>query len=265
MQALTGGRFQLGIARSSPQQWANLGLPAPTNAALADHAALLRRLWSGETIDHSGPAGRFPHLRLGERDPNPPPLMLAAIGPKTIELAGRHFDGVVLHPFLTLQAVSRSAEIARRAAKDAGRDPQQFRVIATVVVAPDFTVAERLLTVEARAVTYFSIPDVGGAILRVNEWDPTPVQRLLADPNLAGLEFQRVPHAEFMARISKAAPLIPGTWATEGAAVGDARQCAARLRAYRDAGADELLLHGATAERLQAVLQHYSEIKSRFE
>jgi alkanesulfonate monooxygenase SsuD/methylene tetrahydromethanopterin reductase-like flavin-dependent oxidoreductase (luciferase family) len=33
MQTLTGGRFRLGIARSSPQQWANLGLEPPSNAA----------------------------------------------------------------------------------------------------------------------------------------------------------------------------------------------------------------------------------------
>ena len=36
------------------------------------------------------------------------PLLLAAVGPKTLALGGRFFDGVILHPFLTPDAVRRS-------------------------------------------------------------------------------------------------------------------------------------------------------------
>jgi probable F420-dependent oxidoreductase len=218
----------------------------------------MRRLWAGETIDYQGPAGRYPNICLGVTEPTPPPLLLAAIGPKTLALAGRHFDGAVLHPFLTVEGVARSVKIVRQGAAEAGRDPARLSIVATVVVAPELSREERLLAVEARAVTYFSIPDVAGAILRMNGWDAAPVEALLANPQLAGLEFQRVPHAEFIERISKVASQIPRAWASEGAAVGTARQCAERLRAYRDAGVDELLLHGTTADRLTDVLCEYS-------
>ena len=39
--------------------------------------------------------------------------------------------------------------------------------------------------------------------------------------------------------------LLPAQWIEEGAAVGTAASCADQLMAYLDAGADEILLHGA--------------------
>ena len=111
---------------------------------------------------YDGPAGRYPILKLGDLpDAQPPPLVFAAIGPKSLQLAGAHFDGVLLHPFLTAEAVARSATVAREAAAAAGRDPAAVRVCATVVVAPDLTPDEEEAVVGGRAVTYFQIPSFG--------------------------------------------------------------------------------------------------------
>jgi alkanesulfonate monooxygenase SsuD/methylene tetrahydromethanopterin reductase-like flavin-dependent oxidoreductase (luciferase family) len=43
----------------------------------------------------------------------------------------------------------------------------------------------------------------------------------------------------------------------EGAAVGSVAHCAARLHEYRQAGADEILIHGTTPERLESVVEAY--------
>src|SRR6202161_1079179 len=112
LQALTGGRFRLGLGRSAAWRWTAYGVPRPTLAAPAGIPRILRRLWDGETVDYDGPLGRFPRLRLPVVLPAaPPPLLLAAIGPKTIALAGRCYDGVILHPLLTPEAVRRSTGI----------------------------------------------------------------------------------------------------------------------------------------------------------
>lgn len=262
MQALSGNRFMLGIARSSPAQWRALGLPPPTLAALADHADILRALWNGDRVEYAGAAGSYPDLRLPDAGSYaPPPLLLAAIGPKMLELAGRAFDGVVLHPFLTPEAVGRSARTARAACAAAGRDPAAFKVHAAVVAAPDFSTEERLLAVEGRAVTYFSIPDVGRQIIAANGWDEAPMHALLSDPDLANLEFQKVDHDTFRQRIGRAAALMPADWARSGAATGTAGDCARRLKAYRAAGADEIVLHGAVAGQVEALVRAYAAMR----
>ena len=75
----------------------------------------------GEKVRYDGPAGAYPSLRLNDLpDQLVPPLVFAAIGSNGLELAGRHFDGVLLHPFLTTTAVRRSVELVRGAERAAG-------------------------------------------------------------------------------------------------------------------------------------------------
>lgn len=258
LQALSEGRFILGIARKIAAIWDPLGVKTPTNAMMADYADILRALWRGETVSYEGPAGRYPAMRMAE-PPRiaPPPMVLAAIGPKTLALAGRHFDGAVLHPFLSPQGVTRSAEIVRRAAEQAGRDPAQVRITATVVVAPDLSQAEIDSIVRGRAVTYFSVADVGRVLAGFNGWDQSPIDRLTTDPRFAGLELKGLSHEDFQQRKREAAAVVPDLWLAEGAAVGSPAKIAAQLREFHAAGADEIILHGTTAERLGGIVEAY--------
>ena len=102
------------------------GVPRVTRAMLEDTAGLLRRLWAGEkVIGHDGPAGRFAYLSLDYVVEPPPPLVLAALGPKTQELGGRAFDAVLLHSHWTDQAVADC--VARVAPRRRARRPRSGR------------------------------------------------------------------------------------------------------------------------------------------
>lgn len=192
LQALTSGRLTLGLGRLNPQAARAYGLTAPDNRAVADTADIVRRLCRGERVSYQGPAGNFPKLRLNDiADVPPPQLILAAIGPKSLALAGRHYDGVLLHPFLTPDAVRRSATRVREAACTEGRDPAEVRVYATVMVAPDLTPSEEVAVLAARAVTYLQVPGYGESIVNANGWDTAPLERLRADPVLAGIPGDR--------------------------------------------------------------------------
>jgi len=93
MQMLSGGRFVLGFGRAVPPLFRKLGITVLNNAGMADHVAILRRLWTGDTVSYSGPAGHYPEMQLAQPCDNPPPVILGAVGPKTLALAGAHFDG----------------------------------------------------------------------------------------------------------------------------------------------------------------------------
>lgn len=258
LQALGGGRFVMGVGRSVGPLWKAFGLPPMDNRTMADTADIVRRLCRGERVTYDGPAGRFPHLRLGDLpDAEPPPIILAAIGPKTLALAGRSFDGVLLHPFLTVDAVRRSARIVRAAAEEAGRDPAAISVYVTVVTASGLPPEEEEAVVGARAVTYFQIPGFGELLAGVNGWDPAPLEVLRSDRLLAGLAgaADNVFTREQLTEVSR---LLPRWWLDEGSAVGDPTTCTARLRSYLDAGADELLLHGSTPNLLAPVVRDFS-------
>jgi probable F420-dependent oxidoreductase len=183
----------------------------------------------------------------------PPPILLAAIGPKTLELAGSHFDGVLLHPFLTPEAVGRSADRVRASAAAAGRDPDALRVCATVVVAPDLDADEETEVVAGRAVTYFQIPGFGELLAATNGWEPGPLERLRAHPLMASLRGSA--DAVFTrAELVEVGGALPSEWLTSASASGSGSACAARTAEYLAAGADELILHGSTPAQLAPLL-----------
>jgi probable F420-dependent oxidoreductase len=258
-QALSGGRFMLGVGRSVGAMWRAVGLPEATNQLLIDTADILRRLCRGEKVSYEGPAGRFPALRLGDvPDVTPPPLLLAAIGPKSLALAGAHYDGVILHPFLTPEAVGRQAAAVRAAAEQAGKDPAKVRVYATVITAADLPEREETELVGSRAVTYFQIPGFGEVLAGANGWDTSRLAELRNHPLMAGVKgsADNVFTRDQLREVSRA---LPPEWLATSSAVGSSAQCANRWQEYLDNGADELILHGSTPELLGPTVAHFTE------
>jgi probable F420-dependent oxidoreductase len=259
LQSLTNERFSLGFGRSAAWRWRQYGVPAPTLASLGDTADILRRLWAGETVTYSGPAGEFPELRLAQRaDVAPPPLLLAAIGPKTLALAGSKFDGVILHPFLTPAAVHRSLGIVRDAAIAAGRDPAKLRGIATVVVAPDRTDRDAALAVGARAAGYLQLRGLGDALAAANRWSADDLADYRAQPKLAALGERSADKSLSRDELVELSRALPADWLSSSSAIGSGTSCADRLREYLAADADELVLHGSTAEHLGGLADAFS-------
>jgi len=256
LQALADGRFVLGIGRATTK----IGLPRATNAMLIETLGMVRRLWNGESVSYDGPAGTFPMMRMTDIPPvEPPRVVLAAIGPRAQALAGQHFDGVLLHPFLTVDAVGRAAAAVRSAAERAGRDPLQVRVYVTVVTAPDLPPEEEEAVVGGRAVTYFQIRGVGERLAEANGWDVQALSRLRDQPQLAHLLPGGTADQAFTRReLSEVSRVLPRSWLASGAAIGTARQCAERLRDYLDAGADEVVIHGSTPDQLGPTVAQFN-------
>src|SRR3546814_14712028 len=97
-----------------------------------------------------------------------------------LAICGAHFDGLFLHPFLTVEAVAASCEIIREAAEQAGRDPASVRIYSCVVVAPDeLPPAEHASALDARAVSYFAHKELGTPIIERNGWDQAPMHKLI--------------------------------------------------------------------------------------
>lgn len=255
LQSLSGGRFVLGLGRSAMWRWNAYGVEPPTRASLADTASILRRLWAGEEVSYHGAAGHFPLLRLPQRPAQaPPPILLAAVGPRTVELAGSAFDGVILHPFLTPEAVARAATSIRSAAERAGKDPGSVRCVATVVVAPDLDQSATARAIGARAAGYFHVSGLGDSLVEANGWNAADLAAYRAHPVLVNLGERTADKHLDRGSLAALAETMPAHWLSSSSAAGTSRQCAAILQRYLDAGADSLILHGSTAAELDSLI-----------
>ena len=258
--ALGGGRFALGLGRGFAMRSDMWGLPRVTRAMLADNAHLLRRLWAGEKVmGHDGPAGKFAYLSLDCTVDPPPPLLVAALGPKSQELGGRVFDGVLLHSHWTDGAVAACAKRVRGAAERAGRDPGAVQVWSCLVVACDLPEEVELRHVVRRMTSYMQIPGYGELIVDANGWDRTVLDRLRAHPVCQrGLIDAMQLSADDLRSLRD---VYPESWLRESNAVGSPEQCARRIADQFAAGAAGVVLHASAPREMVPLLDAWAAIR----
>lgn len=246
MQACFGERFVLGLGRGDHGYLRHEGLRTAGYDGLVDYVDLMRRLWRGETVTYDGPAGRYDGAKLGDTYEGAPPQVWSGgfALPKSAEAAARTFDGVLLPPLLTPDAVAAAVARLREACERLGRDPATLRVTACVITAPDLGEDETRALAHARAVTYLQAKEYGDATVRANGWDSEPVARLRAHQQLASGEMADT--AFHRVQLMEPAALVPDSWISASCAIGSATEVAAKLREFREAGADEVATYGST-------------------
>jgi 5,10-methylenetetrahydromethanopterin reductase len=262
MQVMSDNRFLFGFGRSVPRRWENWGIPPQTTELMCDMADIIRRLWRGETVSYTGPAGDFPSLSLGEfPEFTPPPLMLAAVGPKTLELGGSHFDAVFLHPFLSPEGVTKSVALVRAGAERAGKDPASVTVYHELVTAPDMTEEQSNMALRARAAAYFGGGGgYGDTIIELNGWDVADLAPFRAAVRTA-IDENEAAGSPLKGRAVLVEPsrLMPNYFFDEAAAFGTAAECARKIHEFFDAGADEIIIHGVTPDAMASTVAAFEK------
>lgn len=207
LDRLAPGRALLGVGRSE-REWAvdALGLDwAPT--PLVDVLRITRGVLRGERVEHAG-ARWSAHV-----DPAPGraaatlvvPVLLAAVGPRTLRLAGAMADGVLLNygasPEYVRWAVGEVAAGAEAAGRDAGEVDVYAYLLVACLDAPD--AARRADAVRRTLEEVHGIPDQGRWLAAQcggspAQWDDAAMRRF--------------------------------------AVVGTREECRARIEEYREAG-----------------------------
>jgi probable F420-dependent oxidoreductase len=262
MHRLTEGRFTLGIGRGIRPLQQAFGIPAITTAQMEDFAGVMRRLFRGETIvDHDGPIGRYPALRLRSDFDEAVPLGLVAFAPNSLALGGRAFDQVVLHTFFTDATLERCVKTVKDAAEQAGRDPDAVKVWSCFATIGDHLPEElRLRRSVGRLATY--LQGYGDLMVTTNNWDPAVLTRFREDAvvqsfSAGGLRVIDSPDTTVQ-QLEHIATLLPAEWLAPSA-TGNAGQCAEAVQRQLDLGADGVILHGASPEELEPILSAYKQ------
>jgi 5,10-methylenetetrahydromethanopterin reductase len=103
-----------------------------------------RALLAGETVDYEGEAITLKGLRLGFDPSLSPPVLLGALGPKMLQLAGELSDGAAMN-WCDTERVQWSREQVNEGARSADRDPSELKLVEyiRVCVDEDIDVARR--------------------------------------------------------------------------------------------------------------------------
>ncbi|MGZ4675778.1 MAG: TIGR03857 family LLM class F420-dependent oxidoreductase [Acidimicrobiia bacterium] len=255
MHRLTGGRFALGLGRGFDFLFDVIDLPRITNAQIEDAVGLYRRLWHGEVVvGHDGPAGSYGVLHQDASFDEDIPVLLCALAEQTLERAGSYVDAVVLHTYFTDETLARSVAAVRRGAERVGRDPASVRVWSVLATVGDHIPGDlQLRKTVGRLATY--LQGYGDLLVRVNGWDPRVLDRFRAD-DVVGSVPGAIDAIATPAQLEHVATLLPDEW-LGAAAFGSPARCVRRIEDQLAAGADSVILHGATPDELAPVVAAY--------
>jgi probable F420-dependent oxidoreductase len=256
LHLMSQGRFSLGLGRGIDAMFNAYGMPLATTDSLEQFAHLMRRLWHGETVmNYTDITGTYPVLRLDPAFALDIPLSITAFGPRTLEMAGRAYDNVILHTFFTDETTERAVRTVKRAAEEAGRDPASVKVWSCFATIGDhIDPALRLKKTVGRLATYLQA--YGDLMVRTNNWDPAVLKQFRAN------EFVRTFPGALDAKgttqdLERVAPLLPAEWLAPSA-TGSPQQCVAAIKNQFALGCDGVIMHGATPEELEPIIRAYS-------
>jgi F420-dependent oxidoreductase-like protein len=260
LDALSGGRFRLGLGVSGPQVsegWHGVRFADPLGRT-EEYVQIVRSALSRRRVTAGGrhftlplPDGLGKSLVLALQTQRPRiPVYLAAAGPRNLELTGRIADGW-LGIFFDADRGAGQVRAIRDAAAAAGRDPSAIDIAVQVPVC----IADDPVTAGASVRPYAALYIGGMGARRANFYHRIAVAM--------GFEAQADEVQDrFLARdYAGAAAAVPQEFLERTCLLGDESQVAAGLRRLRAAGVGSVNLNPVSqppdrqAETLRAVMR----------
>jgi 5,10-methylenetetrahydromethanopterin reductase len=186
LDRLAPGRALLGIGRGERSDIeAGLGVPWEPSP-LADALAIVGPLLAGRGVAHEGRrwSGRVEAAPERSAAGHRVPVLLAAVGPRTLRLAGSAADGVLLNYGASLEYVRWAVGEVAEGARAASRAPESVDVYGYLLVARTDAgdAASRLDMVRRTLEAVHGIPEQGAALSGQSggsprEWDDAALRR----------------------------------------------------------------------------------------
>jgi alkanesulfonate monooxygenase SsuD/methylene tetrahydromethanopterin reductase-like flavin-dependent oxidoreductase (luciferase family) len=118
---------------------------------LGEYATALRSLLAGDEVTTAGRYVSLDAVQLRWPPASPPPLLIGAVGPKTIAVAGATSDGVIFTGDTGPDAVTAGVRIAQQARSQAGRAgrPEIVSFLGVPLDEPDDRLGEQVAALAA--------------------------------------------------------------------------------------------------------------------
>jgi probable F420-dependent oxidoreductase len=212
LAAAAPGRFVLGLGASSPvivQNWNGLEFDQPYRRT-RDVLRVVRAALHGERVDGEFDTFTIRRFKLEQAPSTPPPVLLAALRPQMLRLAGREADGAILNWLASYDVAQCTAAIGNDGAD----------VVARIFVCPTTDVEYARMLGRTLISSYLTVP----AYAAFHDW-------------LGRGEALRAMHEKWAAGDrAGAAAAIPDDVVDDLVLHGTPEQCRVQVQAYAAAG-----------------------------
>ena len=128
LNEVSNGRAFLAIGRGGSMPLKPIGIDGweKPMTALRESVEIIRGLFEGKTVEYEGEVFKARSVKLSPKPKTKIPIYLAARGPKTLGLAGRIADGVIMG--LPPAALKYAINLVRKGASKSGREFNELDV-----------------------------------------------------------------------------------------------------------------------------------------
>jgi 5,10-methylenetetrahydromethanopterin reductase len=235
---ISGGRVRLGIG-AGDRPLLSLGEKPARLADLEKAIEVIRALWAGEHVTAQGTSFALDdaHYRFA---PVPAiPVWVSATGPKTLELAGRVADGVILLAGLHPEGIKFALDHIDRGAEQAGRDTRPEVTVFAYGAIDDEDEAAAFAAGRTIAAWF---PQTSPVYCEIAGLPAELVERVRA--SYSGGEFQEA---------AKAAQALPDDFVHRMALAGGSAEARQHIRNLAGLGIDSVTVFPLGARRMQTV------------
>jgi len=237
---LSSGRMILGIGAGDRPLLA-LGLQPSYLADLQATIEDMRRLWRGETVERQARSYQLheAHMRIPARGNIP--IYISASGPRTLELAGKIADGVLVMVGLFDESIEWAVSCVLKGARSAGRDGVDLPHIAVCAYGAIDDDCPHEAMVPARTIASW-FPQTAPYVCELAGLDREIVEAVRS--SYSGGEFQEA---------GEAGSILPDDFVRKVALSGGRADATAQIRAALRAGADSVQLFPLGSDRMATV------------
>ncbi|EXG80670.1 LLM class flavin-dependent oxidoreductase [Cryptosporangium arvum] len=139
LERMFPGRFLPGFGHGVQDWMGQVGARAASPLTLLrENVDAMRALLRGEELSVSGRYVKLDKVKLDYPPEQAPPILVGAVGPKTLRLAGEHADGTILDSQKTVSDVREAVAMIGEGRAAAGRtDPHSIVYMGVAVTGPD--------------------------------------------------------------------------------------------------------------------------------
>ena len=248
--SLAPGRFVLGLGSSTSNmvdRWYGVPFVKPLTH-VREYVTLLRDIFAGRKTDFSGECVRSHGFRLQDLPSPRQPIVLGAMGPKMLQLAGELADGVVLNDFTPFDRLDYAMSQLETGARRAGRRVEDLEIIKRRAVVVTFSDDE-----------YDAAREFFRRHFAFYASAPVYQEMMIALGYREAVEEVRAGYAgRDRARVTRA---ITDEMVTRMFLFGPPEYCFARLREHYAAGIDTLIVspQAATAEEFARAAETFAQ------
>ncbi len=247
LDQFSNGRLILGMGRSSGTMLGQIGIEdRKPFATMREYTEAMRLLWRGGEMSYDGQVVKIDRIVPDVVPVNGSvPVVIGAIGPKMLELAGEIADGVVLTGFSPPAYVKWAVERVAAGAARAGRDLSEVEIIVMVATRITDEIQAAADELKPWLGLAYGMTGRGEIFLTGSGVDPavlSPIrQALKIDEILAeGLE----PYLHSYKRVTpeSVAATVPDDLVTASSIIGPPEAVRTQFQSFLDAGATHIVL-----------------------